>query len=178
MTVLFSCASSQRARQRHPVTIMDRRLRLAADLPGTPAHCSSPPLQAAFRLPRMPRDVEAITRPRAPLRPVKWEEASETDAVVEFDIGRLDEVIVKVEAEEAAEAPVEAKSEREVRVQMSALRVAPPAPAPTIRRAPGRPKGSASKPRVEPMFDTSAPPEREKAREARARIAGEVKRRR
>ena len=93
--------------------------------------------------------------------------------MVEFGICRLDEVIVKVEAEEVAEAPVEA----EVRIQMSALRVAPPAPAAAIRRAPGRPKGSASKPRVEPMFDTSAPPDREKAKIARARIAGEVKRR-
>ena len=153
---------------------MDRRPRLAAEQPGTPAHCSSPPLQAAFRLPRIPRDVEAVTRPRAPLRPAKWEEASETDAVVEFGICRLDEVIVKVEAEEVAEAPVEA----EVRVQMSALSVAPPAPAAAIRRTPGRPKGSASKPRVQPMFSTSAPPDREKAREARAKIAGQVKRRR
>ena len=157
---------------------MDRRFRVAGDLPVLPAYCSSPPLQAAFRLPRLPRDIEAVMRPRAPLRPVKWEEASETDAVVEFGIGRLDEVAVKVEAEEVTEAPVEAEPEREVRAQMSALRVAPPAPAAAIRRAPGRPKGSASKPRVEPMFDTAAPPDREKAKLARARIAGEVRRRR
>ena len=129
-------------------------------------------------MPRLPRDIEAVMRPRAPLRPLKWEEASETDAVVEFGIGRLDEVAVKVEAEEVAEAPVEAEPEREVRAQMSAPRVAPPAPAAAIRRAPGRPKGSASKPRVEPMFDTAAPPDREKAKLARARIAGEVRRRR
>ena len=113
-----------------------------------------------------------------PLRPAKWEEASETDAVVEFGIGRLDEVIVKVEAEGIAEAPVEVKEERDVRAQLSALRVAPPAPAEAHRRAPGRPKGSTSRPRVEPRFDKSAPPDREMARKARAKIANESKRRR
>ena len=112
-----------------------------------------------------------------PLRPAKWEEESLADAVVEFDIGRFDEVVVKVEAEETAEAPVEVKMEREVRVQLSALRVAPPAPATAQRRAPGRPKGSTSRPRVEPRFDKSAPPEREEARKARAKIAGESTRR-
>ena len=161
---------------------MDRRLHLAADQSEGPAHCSSPPLQAAFRLPRVSRDVEAITRPRVPLRPYKWEEVSETDAVVEFGIGRLDEVIVKEEAEEVAEAPVEVKEEREVRAQLSALRVAPPAPAAAAaaahKRAPGRPKGSTSRPRVEPRFDRSAPPDREEARRARARIANEDGRRR
>ena len=96
---------------------------------------------------------------------------------MEFGIGRLDEVVVKVEAEEMAEAPVEAKEEREVRVQLSALRVAPPAPAAAHRRTPGRPKGSTSKPRVEPRFDMSAPPERDEARKARARIASGSKRR-
>ena len=116
----------------------------------------------------MPRDVEAVTRPRAPLFPAKWEEASETEAVVEFGIGRLDEVAVKVEAEEVAEAPVNAEDERGVRAQFATLRVAPPAAA---KRAPGRPKGSRSKPRVEPRHDKSAPPERLKAREATARIA-------
>ena len=90
-------------------------------------------------MPRLPRDIEAVMRPRAPLRPIKWEEASETDAVVEFGIGRLDEVAVKEEAEEVTEAPVEAEPEREVRAQMSALRVAPPAPAAAHRRTPGRP---------------------------------------
>ena len=160
------------------VARMDRRLHIAADLPFSPAHCSSPPLQAAFRLPRLSRDVETVTRPRMPLRPAKWEGSSSADAVVEFDIGRFDEVVVKVEAEEPAEAPTDVKEEREVRAQMSALRVAPPTPTAAIRRAPGRPKGSASKPRVEPMFDTSAPPDREKAKIARARIAGEVRRRR
>ena len=53
---------------------------------GTPSHCSSPPLQTAFRLPRLQRDVEAVTRPRRPLRPVKREEASENGATYEFGI--------------------------------------------------------------------------------------------
>ena len=113
-----------------------------------------------------------------PLRPVKWETESSTDAVVEFGICRFDEVIVKVEAEEEAEAPVNPEEEREVRVQLSALRVAPPTPATAPRRAPGRPKGSTSRPRVEPRFDISAPPDREEARLARAKIAKEGKRRR
>ena len=171
---------SRASRPRAPCSpvIMDRRLRLAADQPEGPAYCSSPPLQAAFRLPRVTRDVEAVTRPRVPLRPAKWEEASDTGAVVEFGIGRLDEVAVKVEAEEVAEAPVEVKEEREVRAQFSALRVAPPAPAAARKRAPGRPKGSTSRPRVEPRFDRSAPPDREEARKARARIANEDGRRR
>ena len=150
---------------------MDRRLRLAADQPEGPAHCSSPPLHAAFRLPRVSRDVEAVTRPRLPLCHAKWEEASDTDAVVEFGISRLDEVVVKVEAEEVAEAPVAFMEEREVRAQFSALRVAPPAPAANCPRKPGRPKGSKSRPRVEPRYDTSAPPERDEARKASARIA-------
>ena len=148
---------------------MDRRFRLAEDQPGGPAHCSSPPLQAAFRLPRMSRDVEAVTRPRRPLFPAKWEGASETDAVVEFGIGRPDEVTVKVEAEEVAEAPADIMEEREVRAQFAALRVAPAAA--SGPRRPGRPKGSKSRPRVEPRHDRSAPPEREEARKASARIA-------
>ena len=106
-----------------------------------------------------------------PLRPAKWEGESSTDAVVEFGIGRCDEVVVKVEAEEEAEAPADRNEEREVRVQLSALRVTPPAPASAQRRAPGRPKGSKSRPRVEPRHDISAPPEREKARKASAKIA-------
>ena len=167
--MFIAFASCPRAQHRH---VMDRRPRLAAVQPGGPAHCSSPPLQAAFRLPRIPRDVEAVTRPRLPLRNVKWEEASETYAVVEFGIGRLDEVVVKVEAEEVAEAPVAVKEEREVRAQFSALRVAPPAPA-AAKRTPGRPKGSKSRPRVEPRHDRSAPPEREEARKASARIAAQ-----
>ena len=151
---------------------MDRRPRLAAVQPEWPAHCSSPPLQTAFRLPRIPRDVEAVTRPRLPLRHVKWEEASEANAVVEFGIGRLDEVVVKVEAEEVAEAPVAAQEEREVRAQFSALSVAPPAPR-AAKRTPGRPKGSKSRPRVEPRHDRSAPPERGEVKKAAARIAAQ-----
>ena len=111
-------------------------------------------------------------RPRTPLRPAKWEVASETYAVVEFGIGRLDEVCVKVEAEEVAEAPLIIKEEREVRAQFATLRVAPPAPAAaSCPRKPGRPKGSKSRPRVAPQHGQWAPPEREEARKASARIA-------
>ena len=138
----------------------------------SPAHCSAPPLRAAFRLPRLPRDVEAVTRLRMPLRPTKWEEASETDAVVEFGIDRLDEVLVKVEAEEVAEAPVAAQEERGIRAQFSAMCVAPPAPR-AAKKKPGRPKGSKSRPRVEPRHDRSAPPERGEAKKAAARIAAQ-----
>ena len=138
----------------------------------TPAHCSAPPLQAAFRLPRLSRDAEAVTRPRIPLRPIKRETASESGAVFEFGVDQLDEVEVKVEAEVEAEEPVEAGAEtRRVRAQLSAIRIAPPAQAANRPRGPGRPKGSRSKPRVEPRFDTSAPPEREEARKAWTRIA-------
>ena len=150
---------------------MDRRFHLAGGQPEGPAHCSSPPLQAAFRLPRMTRDAEAVTRPRTPLRPAKWEAASEAYAVVEFGVGRLDEVSVKVEAEEVAEAPTVVKEEREVRAQFATLRVAPPAPAAaSCPRKPGRPKGSKSRPRVAPQHNIAAPPERKKAREASAKI--------
>ena len=136
------------------------------------AYCSAPPLQSSFRLPRLSRDAEAVTRPRTPLRPAKREEASEAGAIFDFGIDRLDEVVeFKVEAEEATEAPVEVGEEREIRAQLSALRVAPPAPAADCPRRPGRPKGSRSRPRVEPRHDFSAPPERLKAREATARIA-------
>ena len=137
-----------------------------------PAHCSAPPLQAAFRLPRLSRDAESITRPRMPLRPVKKEGASESGAVYEFHVGRLDEVEVKVEAEEEAEEPVEEGAEaRRVRTQLSAVSIAPLAPSASHPRKPGRPKGSRSKPRVAPRFDKSAPPEREEAKKALARIA-------
>ena len=134
---------------------------------GAPAHCSAPPLHAAFRLPRLPRDVETVTRPRMPLRPTKREE-SEADAVYEFGIGPLDDVVVKVEAEEAAEV-IEVEEGREVRAQFAALQVAPAAT--SSPRKPGRPKGSKSKPRVEPQHDWSAPPERGEAKKASARIA-------
>ena len=152
---------------------------VVAAFPSDASACSAPPLHSSFRLPRLSRDAEAMTRPRTPLRPTKREEASETEAVFDFGIDQLDEIVeFKVEAEEATDAPIEAEPERGVRAQMSALRVAPPAPAEAVRRAPGRPKGSASRPRVEPMFDKAAPPDREKAKLARARIAGEVGRRR
>ena len=150
---------------------MDHLDRLAAAaLQGSPAHCSAPPMQAAFRLPRLPRDVESVTRLRMPLRPAKREEASDADAT--FGIDRLDEIVeFKVEVEEATEAPVEVGGEREIRAQFSALQVAPPAPAVDRPRKPGRPKGSRSRPRVEPRHDVWAPPEREEARMASARIA-------
>ena len=145
----------------------------AAPLDVAPAHCSAPPLQAAYRLPRLSRDAETVTRPRMPLRPVKTEGgASESGAVYEFGVDQLDEVEVKVEAEEEAEEPVVARAEASrVCAQLSAFRIAPPAPAANQPRRPGRPKGSRSKPRVEPRFDKSAPPEREEARKALARIA-------
>ena len=128
------------------------------------ACCSAPPLQSAFRLPRLSRDAEAVTRPRMPLRPMKWEQASEVGAVVEFHI--------KVEAEVEAEEPAEEEAEAgRVRAQFAAITIAPPA------RKPGCPKGSKSGPRVTPRFDKSAPPERDEARKARARIASGSKRR-
>ena len=136
-----------------------------------PAHCSAPPLQACFRLPRLSRDVEAVTRPRSPLR-VKVEQGSECGAVLDFGLDPFDAVEFKVEAEEAAEAPVEEVEEREVRAQLSALSVAPPTPAAaSFPKKRGRPRGSKSRPRVEPRHDKSAPPEREEARKASARIA-------
>ena len=157
------------------VTSMDHleRLAAAAFQDGSPAHCSAPPLQAAFRLPRLPRDVETVTRLRMPLRPTKWERESEAGAVHEFVLDRLDVADIKVEAEEVEEAPIEVEEveeNRAIRAQLSALSVAPPAAA-DRPRGPGRPKGSRSRPRVEPRHDTSAPPEREKARKASARIA-------
>ena len=136
------------------------------------SHCSAPPLQSSFRLPRLSRDAEAVTRPRTPLRPAKREEVSEAGATFDFGIDRLDEVVeFKVEAEEATEGPVEVGEERKVCAQLSALRVAPPAPAADCPRRPGRPKGSQSGPRVEPRYDISAPPERLEAKVATARIA-------
>ena len=144
-----------------------------APLDTAPAHCSAPPLQAAFRLPRLSRDAETVTRPRMPLRPVKAEGgASEYGAVCEFEVDRRDEVAVKVEAEEEAEESVVERAANSVCAQFSTVRIAPPTPA-TAPRRPGRPKGSRSRPRVEPQHDKSAPPEREKAREAMAKIAAQ-----
>ena len=133
-----------------------------------PAHCSAPPLQASFRLPRLSRDVEAVTRPRSPLRAIKVERESESGAVYGFDMDPFDEVEVKVEAD----APVEAEAEAgRLCVRVSAIEIAPPALAAIGSKKPGRPKGSKSKPRVEPQFDTAAPPVRKEARKALARIA-------
>ena len=106
------------------------------------------------------------------MRPAKWEVASDAYAVVEFGIGRLDEVQIKVEAEDAAEAPPIVEEETQIRAQFATLRVAPPAPAASnCPRKPGRPKGSKSRPRVAPQHNIAAPPEREKARKASAKIA-------
>ena len=132
----------------------------------SPAHCSAPPLQADFRLPCLQRDVEAVTRPRAPLRPLKWEDDSSADAVVEFRLDIADALEVKVEAAEAEE---EAEAPHLLCARMAAVRVSQE---PVVKpRGPGRPKGSKSRPRVKPEFDTSAPPERDEARKARARWA-------
>ena len=171
--MLISGASGPRFHFEVSSSTMDHLERLAAAAlrDESPAHCSAPPLRAAFRLPRLPRDVETVTRLRTPLRPTKREDASETDAVVEFRLDRFDVVEFKVEAEEVPEAPIEVEEDRGVRAQFSALSVAPPAPAAGCPRRPGRPKGSRSRPRVEPRHDTSAPPEREEARKASARIA-------
>ena len=140
---------------------------IAATSEEAPAHCSAPPLQASFRLPRLSRDAEAVTRPRAPLQ-AKREDVSESGAVVEFGMDVFDEVEVKVEAD----APVVvAADRRQLCARVSAIRIAPSTQAASRPKGPGRPKGSRSKPRVEPRFDTSAPPEREEARKALARIA-------
>ena len=153
------------ATPRRPVTFRGL-ITAAPDL--SPAHCSAPPLQADFRLPRLQRDVEAVTRPRAPLHPLKWEDSSSADAVVEFRLDFADAVEVKVEAAEAEE---EAEAPHPLCARMAAVRVSPE-PATVVKpRRPGRPKGSRSKPRVEPEFNTSAPPERDEARKARAKWA-------
>ena len=140
---------------------------VTATLEEAPAHCSAPPMQADYRLPRLSRDVEAITRPRAPLRPLKGEEESTTGAEAEFRIGVADELEVKVEA---ADPDAIAEAPRRLCARLSAVRINPE-PAAATPRGPGRPKGSKSRPRVEPKFDTSAPPERDEARRARAKWA-------
>ena len=138
---------------------------IAAAFDEGPAHCSAPPMFANYRLPRLPRDAEAVTRPRAPLRPLKREEGSSTGAEAGFEISVADEVVVKVEA---ADADAEAGAPH-LCASMSAVRIHPGATAADRPRKPGRPKGSKSRPRVEQTFDKSAPPEREKAKEARAK---------
>ena len=140
---------------------------IAATFVENPAHCSAPPLHANYRLPRLPRDAEAVTRPRTPLRPLKREEVSSTSAEAGFEISVADEVVVKVEAadpEAAAEAP-------RLCASMSAVRIHPGPTAADRPKKPGRPKGSKSRPRVEQTFETSAPPERDEAKKARARWA-------
>ena len=141
---------------------------ITATLEEAPAHCSAPPLQANYRLPRLSRDVESVTRPRAPLRPLKWEEESATGAEAEFQMGVADEPEVKVEAaepDELAEAP------RLLGARLAAVKINPD-PATTSRpRGPGRPKGSKLRPGIEPRFETSAPPERDEAKKARAKWA-------
>ena len=132
-----------------------------------PAHCSAPPLQSNFRLPRLSRDAEAVTRPRSPLLPAKWEESSESGAVVEFGVDEFDEAEVKVEEEEPIEV---AEGQQGLCARLSAIRILPQATATVRPRGPGRPKGSKSRPRVEPRFDRSAPPERGEAKKATARI--------
>ena len=133
------------------------------------AHCSAPPLQASFRLPRLSRDVEAVTRPRAPLLDMKWEQPSESGAVADFAVDVWDEVEVKVEEEEE---PIEvAEVPQGLCARLSAVRILPQAPATVKPRGPGRPRGSKSRPRVEPQFDKSAPPERSEAKKASARIS-------
>ena len=94
-----------------------------------PAHCSAPPMQSHFRLPRLSRDAEAVTRPRTPLLPAKWEEASESGAVVEFGIGEVDEAVVKVEEEEPIEI---AEVEQGLCARLSAVRILPQSTA-TVR---------------------------------------------
>ena len=111
---------------------------VAASSEEGPAHCSAPPLQANYRLPRLSRDVETITRPRSPLLPAKWEETSESGAVVEFNVDRFDEVEVKVEAEEFVEVVADP---RQICAQVSTVGVG-------RSKGPGRPKGSKSRPRV------------------------------
>ena len=133
-----------------------------------PAHCSAPPLQANFRLPRLSRDVEAFIRPRTLLRATKQDAISEAGAVAEFGVDFADEVKVKVEVDERVEV---AEDPRQLCARLSAVRVAPKAQATDRPRGRGRPRGSKSKPRVEPQFDTSAPPERDEARRARAKMA-------
>ena len=132
-----------------------------------PAHCSAPPLHSSFRLPRLSRDAECVTRPRSPLLPAKWEEESESGAVVEFGVNEADECVVKVEAED----PIEVEEVQQgLCARLSAVRILPQSAATVKPRGPGRPKGSKSRPRVKPQYDWSAPPERGEAKKATARI--------
>ena len=151
-----------------PVRTVVLRNVVAAAPEEAPAHCSAPPLQAARRLPRLSRDAESVTRPRAPLRPSKWEEESTTGAEAEFSVGLADELEVKVEAVDPVAV---AEDQPQLCARLSAVRIAPRSAAASQPRKPGRPKGSRSRPRVEPRFETSAPPERDEAKKARAKWA-------
>ena len=151
-----------------PVRTVVLRNVIAAAPEEAPAHCSAPPLQASHRLPRLSRDAESVTRPRAPLRPLKQEERSETGAEAEFAMGAADEAVWKVETEDPV---VVAADPRQLCARLSAVRIGPRPASTSQPRGPGRPKGSKSRPRVELRFDKSAPPEREEAKKARAKWA-------
>ena len=162
-----SCSTTTTVIIRQRPSSMPRPVIFRGIVKGAPAHCSAPPLPSGFRLPRLSRDAEAITRPRSPLLPAKWEERSECEAVVEFSVDEADEAEVKVEVEEPVEVE---EAQQRLCASLSAIRILPQATAAVGPRGPGRPKGSKSKPRVEPHFDRSAPPERSEAKKATARI--------
>ena len=131
---------------------------------GFHSHCSAPPLQTTFPPPRLLRDAEAVLRPRTPLRPTK-REAQPDAASVEFILDDAAEVKVKVEEEEEVEV---AEDPCQLWARLAAVRMVPAADQPRGR---GRPKGSKSRPRVVPRYDTAAPPERAEAAKARAKMA-------
>ena len=87
--------------------------------------------------------------------------------MVEFGVDEADEAEVKVEVEEPIEV---AEVQQGLCARLSAVRILPQSTATVRPRGPGRPKGSKSRPRVEPRFDRSAPPERSEAKKATARI--------
>ena len=87
--------------------------------------------------------------------------------MVEFGVEEFDEAEVKVEEEEPIEV---AEMQQGLCARLSAVRILPQATATVRPRGPGRPRGSKSRPRVEPHFDMSAPPERSEAKKAAARI--------
>ena len=89
-------------------------------------------------------------------------------AVCEFVMDPPVEVKVEVDA------PVEVGAEADrLCARVSAVKIEAPPQVVSRPRGPGRPKGSKSRPRVEPRHDKSAPPEREEARKASARIAAQ-----
>ena len=163
-TIAARPADRVRAELPHPIVF---RGTISAVPDVAQAHCSAPPLQASFRLPRLSRDAEAVTRPRTPLRATKQEDVSEAGAVAEFHLDVADEAKVKVEAGEPVRVEVDP---RQLCTRLAAVWIAPRAPAAVMPRGPGRPKGSKSKPRVQQRFNVSAPPDREEAKKARARM--------